>query len=83
MKFIAEINIMPLKVLLDPQGKAISNSMKNLGFTEISNVRVGKHITLEIIAESREYAMERVTDVCNKILTNPIIEGFEYSLHEA
>jgi phosphoribosylformylglycinamidine synthase len=83
MKFIAEINIMPLKVLLDPQGKAISNSMKNLGFNEISNVRVGKHITLEITAKSREYAMERVTDVCNKILTNPIIEGFEFSLHEA
>ncbi|KPK79171.1 MAG: phosphoribosylformylglycinamidine synthase [Bacteroides sp. SM23_62_1] len=82
MKFIAEINIMPLKVLLDPQGKAISNSMKNLGFTEMSNVRVGKHITLEITAESREYAMERVNDVCNKLLSNPIIEGFEYSLHE-
>jgi len=82
MKFIAEINIMPLKVLLDPQGKAISNSMKNLGFTEISNVRVGKHITLEITAESREFAMGRVTDACNKILTNPIIEGFDYSLHE-
>jgi len=69
MKFIAEINIMPLKVLLDPQGKAISNSMKSLGFNEISNVRAGKHITLEITAESREYAMERVTEVCNKILT--------------
>ena len=82
MKFIAEINIMPLKVLLDPQGKAISNSMKNLGFTEMSNVRVGKHITLEITAESRGYAMERVNDVCNKLLSNPIIEGFEYSLHE-
>jgi phosphoribosylformylglycinamidine synthase PurS subunit len=83
MKFIAEINIMPLKVLLDPQGKAISNSMKNLGFNEISNVRAGKHITFEITAESKENAMERVNDVCNKFLTNPIIEGFEYSLHEA
>ena len=83
MKFIAEINIMPLKVLLDPQGKAISNSMKNLGFNEIRNVRVGKHITFEITAESKEYALERVNDICNKFLTNPIIEGFDYSLHEA
>ena len=82
MKFIAEINIMPLKVLLDPQGKAVSNSMKNLGFTEISNVRVGKHITLEITAESKDYAIERVNDVCNKILTNPIIEAYEYALQE-
>ena len=83
MKFIAEINIMPLKVLLDPQGKAVTNSMKNLGFIEISNVRMGKHITFEITAETREYAIERVNDVCNKILSNPIIEGFEYSLRES
>lgn len=82
MKYIAEINIMPLKELLDPQGKAITNSIKNLGFTEISNVRIGKHITLEITAENREYALEKVNDVCNKILSNPIIEGYEYSLHE-
>jgi len=82
MKFIAEINIMPLKVLLDPQGKAVTNSMKNLGFTEISNVRIGKHITLDIAAETRERAMERINDVCNKILSNPIIEGYEYTLRE-
>ena len=82
MKFIAEINIMPLKELLDPQGKAVTNSIKNLGFTEISNVRIGKHITLEITAESKEYAIEKVNDICNRILSNPIIEGYEYSLHE-
>ncbi|GAI93575.1 unnamed protein product, partial [marine sediment metagenome] len=54
MKFIVEINVMPLKALLDPQGKAVSQSMKNIGFNEISNVRIGKHITLEIESESKE-----------------------------
>jgi phosphoribosylformylglycinamidine synthase len=83
MKFIAEINIMPLRVLLDPQGKAVTSSMKNLGFREVSNVRVGKHITLEITSETREHAMERVRDACSKILSNPVIEDYEYSLHEA
>lgn len=50
MKFHAEINVMPLKALLDPQGKAVSSSMKNIGLPEITNVRIGKHISLEIDA---------------------------------
>lgn len=82
MKFIAEINVMPLKALLDPQGKAVTHSMKNIGFTEVSNVRIGKHITLEIEATSKEFAMERVNEACNKILSNPIMEGFDYTLTE-
>ena len=82
MKFIAEINVMPLKALLDPQGKAVTHSMKNIGFTEVSNVRIGKHITLEIEATSKEIAMERVNEACNKILSNPIMEGFDYTLKE-
>jgi phosphoribosylformylglycinamidine synthase len=82
MKYIAEINIMPLKALLDPQGKAVTNSMKNLGFNEVSNVRVGKHITLEIEADSKTAAGERVDEACRKILSNPIIEGYDYTLHK-
>jgi len=82
MKFIAEINVMPLKALLDPQGKAVTHSMKNIGFTEVSNVRIGKHITLEIEAASKEAAMERINEACNKILSNPIMEGFDYTLKE-
>ena len=83
MKFIAEINVMPLKALLDPQGKAVTQSMKNIGFTEVENVRIGKHITLEIEASNKEMAMERVNEACNKILSNPIMEGFDYILKEA
>lgn len=82
MKFIAEINVMPLKTLLDPQGKAVSQSMQNIGFNEVSNVRIGKHITLEIETTSKECAMERVNEACNKILSNPIMEGFDYTLKE-
>jgi phosphoribosylformylglycinamidine synthase len=81
MKYIAEINIMPLKALLDPQGKAVTSSIKNLGFNEISNVRIGKHITLEIEADTEEAAGNRVDEACKKILTNPIIEGYDFSLH--
>ena len=81
MKYIAEINVMPLKALLDPQGKAVTNSMKNLGFSEVSNVRIGKHITLEIEADSEAVAGKRVEEACKKILINPIIEGFDFTLH--
>jgi phosphoribosylformylglycinamidine synthase len=81
MKYIAEINIMPLKALLDPQGKAVTHGMKNLGFDEVSNVRVGKHITLEIEADSEDAARARVDEACKKILTNPIIEGYDFTLH--
>ena len=77
MKFIAEINVMPLKALLDPQGKAVGMVMQNTGFSEIANVRIGKHITLEIDAPTKEAAMERVNEACSKVLTNPIMEGYE------
>lgn len=81
MKFIAEINIMPLKALLDPQGKAVSNSMKNIGLPEIDNVRIGKHITLEINANSKEEASVKVDSACKKLLANQIMESFDYTIH--
>lgn len=81
MKFIAEINIMPQKALLDPQGKAVSNNMSNVGINNISNVRIGKHITLEIDAENKEKAAESVTQACEKLLINPITETFDFTIN--
>ncbi len=82
MKFIAEINIMPLKTLLDPQGKAVSASMKNIGLSEIQNVRIGKHITLQIDAENKEIATAKVEEACKKMLCNQIMESFNFTLKE-
>lgn len=45
MKYTAHINIMPHKELLDPQGKAVNNSLHNLGLTQVADVRIGKHIS--------------------------------------
>ena len=83
MKFKAEINVMPLKALLDPQGKAVTGSMKNIGIPEIQNVRIGKHISLEIDATNREAAQKKVEESCKKLLANPIMEFFEISLEES
>ena len=82
MKFRAEIDIMPLKALLDPQGKAVSASMGNVGLSEITNVRIGKHITLEIDAKNKEVANTKVTEACIKLLSNQIMEGFKFTLEE-
>lgn len=83
MKFRAEIDVMPLKALLDPQGKAVTASMKNLQLPEIDNVRIGKHISLEIDADSRETASAKVEDACKRLLANPIMEFYEFRITEA
>ncbi|MDQ3142817.1 MAG: phosphoribosylformylglycinamidine synthase subunit PurS [Bacteroidota bacterium] len=82
MKFKAEIDVMPLKALLDPQGKAVTGSMKNLGLAEIQNVRIGKHITLEIDADSKEAASVKVDEACKKLLANQIMEFYEFEIEE-
>jgi phosphoribosylformylglycinamidine synthase subunit PurS len=83
MKFKAEIDVMPHKALLDPQGKAVTGSMKNLGLPEIENVRIGKHISLEIEAASKEAAQAKVDEACKKLLANQIMEFYEFEITEA
>lgn len=82
MKYRAEIDVMPLKALLDPQGKAVTGSMKNLGLPEIENVRIGKHITLEIEAASKEVAKSKVEEACKRLLANLIMESYTFELFE-
>ena len=82
MKFNAEINVMPLKALLDPQGKAVTASMHNIGYKTVENVRIGKHITLEIEADNKNLAEEKVEKACKEILSNQIMEFYEYTLTE-
>jgi phosphoribosylformylglycinamidine synthase len=82
MNFRAEIDVMPLEALLDPQGKAVSNNMKNIGLPEITNVRIGKHITLSVEANSREEAEKKVDEACRKLLVNEIMEHYAFTISE-
>lgn len=82
MKYFAEINIMPLKELLDPQGKAVTSGLKNMGLSEISEVRIGKHIILEVEATSEKAAKALVEKACKDLLANPIMEQFTFELHK-
>jgi len=81
-KFRAEIDVMPKKEILDPQGKAVTGSMKNLGLSEIQNIRIGKHISLEIDAETVETAHAKVEQACKNLLANLIMESYSFSIHE-
>ncbi|MDB5131749.1 MAG: purS [Mucilaginibacter sp.] len=79
-KFQAEIDVMPKKEILDPQGKAVTGSMKNLGLSEIQNIRIGKHISLEIEADSAETAHNKVEQACKSLLANLIMESYSFRI---
>jgi len=80
MKFKAEVDVMPLKELLDPQGKAVGSNMKYLHLTGINDVRIGKHIVIELEAENEKEAREKIETACQKLLANPVMESFEYRI---
>jgi phosphoribosylformylglycinamidine synthase len=77
MNFVAEIKIMPLKELLDPQGKAVLGGLANLGIKSINDVRIGKNIQLNIDAASQEEARSIATEAAEKLLANAVMEDFE------
>ena len=83
MKFKAEIDVMPLDALLDPQGKAVTNSMKNIGLPEIDVVRIGRHVRLFVEAATQEAAEQKVEEACKKLLSNQIMESYAFSVTEA
>ncbi|MCU0339245.1 MAG: phosphoribosylformylglycinamidine synthase subunit PurS [Spirosomaceae bacterium] len=80
MKFTAEINIMPQKEILDPQGKAVKLGLHNLGIDNVADVRIGKHITMELEAESEAAAQAMVETACSKLLANMIMEDYSFAL---
>jgi phosphoribosylformylglycinamidine synthase len=75
-----QIKVMPLKDLLDPQGKAVLGGLHNLGLNGISDVRIGKHITLQIEAESELNAKATAEEACKKLLANPVMEFYEIEM---
>ncbi len=77
MIFTTQIKVMPLKELLDPQGKAVASGLKNLGIQNINDVRIGKHINLQIEAATKEAATAIAEDAAKKLLANPVMEYYE------
>jgi len=82
MKFRAHINIMPRPELLDPQGKATTLGLANLGLGQVDDLRIGKRIQLDLEAEDRATAEATVDEACKKLLANLIMESYEFELVE-
>jgi len=68
-------------VVLDPQGKTVLSALKNLGFDEVRDARVGKVIELEIEGGSEEAVRKQIREMCSKLLANPVIEDYEIELN--
>lgn len=76
-KFRIAVHITPRKGLLDPQGNAVKGALQTLGFESVKEAHVGRYIILEIDAYDAVAAEETVTDMCRKLLANPVTEDFE------
>jgi phosphoribosylformylglycinamidine synthase len=81
-KFEAHIDVMPLKALLDPQGKAVLQGLYNLSFKTVQNVRVGKHIYIELEAKNKKEAEQQIEEMCKQMLINPIVEYYQFKVNE-
>jgi phosphoribosylformylglycinamidine synthase subunit PurS len=80
MNYTAQVKVMPLKDLLDPQGKAVMGGLKNLGITAVEDVRIGKHIDLQIEAATKEDAIKFAEEATKKLLANAVMEYFEITV---
>jgi len=80
MKYKADIDIMPHKELLDPQGKTVARNLHNVDIIGVDSVRIGKHIEMTLEAQDQAAAEAKVEDACKKLLANVIMETYHYSV---
>lgn len=80
--FKAKVLIRRRKTILDPQGKAVEIGAKHLGLSNIKNTRIDKYIEFNVDTNNKKTAEEEVNDYCKKLLANPIMEDFEFTLEE-
>ena len=81
-QYQASIQITLKKGILDVQGKAVENALHAIEFPMLNNLRIGKFVEMIVEAENKEKATAFVTDACNKLVANPIIEDFRITLTE-
>ena len=81
MTYSVQIKVMPLKELLDPQGKAVMGGLQNLGLNNVNDVRIGKNINPQIEADSPDHAQQIAEEASKKLLANPVMEYFEIAVN--
>lgn len=77
MSYVASVNVMLKEGIADPQGLTIQRALPALGFEGVAEVRVGKRIVLKVDASTADEAREQVEQMCQRLLSNPVIESFE------
>ena len=81
-QFSVKIEVKLKPVVLDPQGKAVLNALSGLGFSGVSDARVGKIVELTMEGESAEEVSRRADEMCRKLLSNPVIEDSSIEVAE-
>ncbi|TAF31510.1 MAG: phosphoribosylformylglycinamidine synthase subunit PurS [Cytophagales bacterium] len=81
-QYLAKISVLPIKEILDPQGKAVMLGLNNLGVSGVQDIRVGKQIEMKLSANSTDDAKKQVETACQKLLANLIMEYYEFEIAE-
>jgi phosphoribosylformylglycinamidine synthase len=79
----AKISVMLKKGIFDPQGRAVQNGLESIGFEQVTGVRVGKQLEIDLNLDDREQAEQTVHAMCDKMLTNPVVESYSFEIAEA
>ncbi len=80
--YLAKINVTLRTSILDPQGKAVQHAIASLGMEQVREVRMGKYIEMKISADDRNDADRIASEACKKLLANPVMENFHYTLEK-
>ena len=83
MSYVARVDITLKPAVNDPQGNTILGALHSLGFAEVGTVRAGKYMEIRLDAADKGKAEEQVTEMCKKLLANPVIEDFRVEIDEA
>lgn len=79
----AQVQVMLKKGIFDPQGQAVKNGLESVGFEGLGGVRVGKIIEIDLDTTDEQTADKQVAEMCDRMLANPIVESFSYTISEA
>jgi len=79
--YSAEVFVVLKPLVNDPEGLVIRDALRTIGFNEVRAVRSGKYLTIELDADDQDEAEERLTEMCDKLLANPVIEEYHFTVH--
>ena len=81
-RFRVAVHIVPRRGILDPQGSAVAHALQTLGFAGVRDVKVGRHVVIDVDAASEHAAGDSARSMCEKLLANPVTEDFEIATVE-